>query len=331
MTIFGVDATSSPSVSSMKAAGVQFICRYLSVSNSETEFKLLTNSEAKTLSQGGIAIVSNYEWTGTPDNTIAAGASDAKVALAQHAACGGPPGRPIYFSIDEDTVWTDVNVYFQGIATVMPVSQIGAYGEAGLIKDLKSNGLITWLWQTYAWSGGVINTNNNIYQYSNNQTIGGTSVDYDYAYGTDYGQWFQVGFTQPAGVSSSGTTTINEDEQMPLGVSVTLPTAATNGTGIDSMPIMPVDEGAVPWGDAWLDIAAELATGKTATFKFRFYNINGALLGTEITVVVQPNALSNIYIPPGSRSMGVTRVSTGAANDDPNYPVKGFFESAYRS
>ncbi len=62
MSSFGLDYVTGPPIADMKAAGVSFVCRYLSYVNSLTQVKLLTPGEAKALSAAGIAIVSNYEW-----------------------------------------------------------------------------------------------------------------------------------------------------------------------------------------------------------------------------------------------------------------------------
>lgn len=193
---FGIDATSSPNTSALKSAGVKFVCRYGSISNSSTQFKLGSLSEFQTLSAAGIAIVANFEWTGVVGQEN--GAQDAQVALQQFTSWGMPSGRPIYFSVDEDVTGASVASYFKSIATVLPVSQIGVYGSAQVCQYLKANNLVNWTWQTYAWSNGVWNSNNNLEQYQNDQNVGGESVDYNRSVTLDFGQWYVLGSsTQP--------------------------------------------------------------------------------------------------------------------------------------
>src|SRR5437763_375931 len=62
---FGLDYVAGPPIDAMHAAGVSFVCRYLSEVNAQTVSKILTAGEAKMLSEAGIAIVSNYEWYAT--------------------------------------------------------------------------------------------------------------------------------------------------------------------------------------------------------------------------------------------------------------------------
>lgn len=102
---FGLDYVTGPPIADLQAAGVTFVCRYLSEVNELTKVKLLSHDEAKTLNQAGIAVVSNYEWYANRAlEGSASGVADAQIAASQHEACGGPPDRPIYFSVDVDVI-----------------------------------------------------------------------------------------------------------------------------------------------------------------------------------------------------------------------------------
>ncbi len=186
---FGLDYVSGPSPDTMKAAGVTFVCRYLSFVNLLTQIKLLTPIEAKALSAAGIDIVSNYEWyANRPLEGFASGVQDAQIAASQHAACGGPPDRPIYFSVDIDVNGAQVADYFKGIASVIGKARVGAYGSYRVLKYLFDMGL-TWGWQTYAWSYGAWEPRCHIQQYANGMSMSGHSVDYDRSIKSDFGQW----------------------------------------------------------------------------------------------------------------------------------------------
>jgi hypothetical protein len=192
---FGIDCIASPPVTDLKAAGVTFVCRYLSEINSATQVKLLTAAEALVLGQAGIAIVSNYEWYGNrAAEGFASGVVDAQIAEAQHAACGGAADRPIYFSVDFDTFATPAIIeYFKGIASVIGLHRTGAYGSYNLIRGLFDASAITWGWQTYAWSAGAWEPRAQIQQYQNGMMLAGLSVDYDRSTVSDFGQWFPGG------------------------------------------------------------------------------------------------------------------------------------------
>ncbi len=187
---FGLDYVSGPSLDTMKAAGVTFVCRYLSFVNSLTQVKLLTSNEAKALSVAGIDIVSNYEWyANRPLEGFASGVQDAQIAASQHIACGGPPDRPIYFSVDIDVAGAQVAAYFQGVASVIGKTRTGAYGSYRVLQYLFNAGLIAWGWQTYAWSYGAWEPRCHIQQYQNGMVMSGHSVDYNRSIKTDFGQW----------------------------------------------------------------------------------------------------------------------------------------------
>lgn len=189
--IFGLDYVTGPPIADLKKAGVTFVCRYLSEVNELTKVKLLSAGEAKTLAQAGISVVSNYEWYGNrASEGFNSGVTDAQIAQSQHAAAGGPTDRPIYFSVDFNTGATAAIIeYFKGVASVIGLHRTGAYGGYACIKGLLDAGVITWAWQTYAWSGGAWEPRAHIRQYSNGETIAGLSVDFDQAMKSDFGQW----------------------------------------------------------------------------------------------------------------------------------------------
>jgi len=187
---FGLDYVSGPPIADMQAAKVAFVCRYLSEVNPATQVKLLMPQEARALSAAGISIVSNYEWyANRPLEGYVAGVQDAQIAASQHKACGGPVDRPIYFSVDADVAPVDVAKYFEGIASVLGKGRVGAYGSYRVLEYLFNMGLISWGWQTYAWSAGAWEPRAHIQQYLNGVSFSGHSVDYNRSVMPDFGQW----------------------------------------------------------------------------------------------------------------------------------------------
>ena len=196
MSVFGVDyAWGRPGVSALRAAGVKFVCRYLS---HDTTGKNLTAAEAASLSAAGIWVV--VVWESTASRALGghvAGAADARAAASQARACGMPDGRPIYFAVDFDAVAAQqpaIDAYLDGAASVLGRARVGLYAGYAVIKRAFDDGKITWGWQTYAWSGGRWDRRAHLQQYRNDQRINGVGLDYDRATADDYGQW-RVGVT----------------------------------------------------------------------------------------------------------------------------------------
>lgn len=179
-----------PNINQLAAAGIKFACRY---GGPGTAPKHLTLAEAQQLTAAGIAVVANAE--GSADgliNGFAAGVSWARLAEEHFRACGMPPGRPIYFSVDFDTTsgdWDELDAAMDGAASVIGRDRVGVYGEYSIIEHFAANQKARWYWGTYAWSGGRWSAHNHIEQYRNGVALAGADVDLNRALKSDYGQW----------------------------------------------------------------------------------------------------------------------------------------------
>ena len=199
MTVYatGCDfAFQHPDYSQLVPGGYTFSVRYLYPSGqTPTRTKNLTKWEADLRWSYGNDTVSNYEsWASRAGESpeYADGVADALAADQQHKDCGGPPDRPIYFSIDFDTVATNdpgIGDYFRGVASVIGLFRTGAYGEYEIIKYLFDNNLIKWGWQTYAWSAGQYDERCQLAQDHNGLNFAGGNIDLDTAHAADFGQW----------------------------------------------------------------------------------------------------------------------------------------------
>jgi len=188
---FGIDyAWSRPSVTAMKAAGVTFVCRYLS---HDTTGKNATPGEVAMLRAAGMALV--FVWETTAARALAgagAGQADAVDALSQARGLGLPDDRPIFFAVDFDAMPTDqpkINDYFDGVASVIGLNRVGMYSGYGPVARAFDAGKIRYGWQTYAWSAGKWDGRAGIQQYSNDERIGGQDVDFNRSTLDDFGQW----------------------------------------------------------------------------------------------------------------------------------------------
>jgi Domain of unknown function (DUF1906) len=182
-----------PNLNALRGAGITFACRYLSYDRSG---KNLTRAEALRLQGTGIAPVSNWEWQ---ERDVlggrARGVQHARDAAAQHAACGGPLDRPIYFSVDFDLQPADVRqaaAYFDGVNSVIGAERTGVYGGLFTVSSMFATNRAKWIWQTSAWSRGQWHPRAHIRQVSYGVWVGGGQVDIDQSFGQDFGQWGAV-------------------------------------------------------------------------------------------------------------------------------------------
>lgn len=187
MTETGVDYSDGrPGGKALAAAGMKFAARYLS----HNEDKNLNATEAADLAAHDVSCVVVWETTASRAGAgRVAGITDAKEAQAQAVACGMPPGRPIFFAVDWDASPSVVVPYFQGVASVLGVARTGVYGGYKVVDYLLDHKLVTWAWQTVAWSGGRWDPRAVIRQYASTIRINGVVCDHDTAYAADYGQW----------------------------------------------------------------------------------------------------------------------------------------------
>lgn len=188
----GVDyAGSRPNIAQLAAAGKVFACRYGGPGGS---WKHLTPAEAQALSASGLAVVANAE--GAADGLLggwSAGVEWATQAEGHFRACGMPPGRPIYFSVDFDvssSQWATVASALRGAASVLGgVHRVGVYGGRRAMELARRDGVARWFWQTFAWSAGIWVPGNHLEQYRIGVSLAGAILDLDRTLTSDFGQW----------------------------------------------------------------------------------------------------------------------------------------------
>lgn len=194
--IYGIDFAfgNGLTTAQIKAAGKQFVCRYLSGGSS----KDIGATELANYKAAGIVVVFVWETTGTDMVSEAAGFGDATAAHAELTRLGAPDA-PVFFAADEQTE-ADETDYLKGTASVVGLARNGLYGGLASIQRAFNGGLITYGWQTYAWSGGVWDNRALLRQVQNGVTLGPATVDLDQAaywgvatpvltVADDFGQW----------------------------------------------------------------------------------------------------------------------------------------------
>jgi len=168
----GVDYSfSKPTAAGLAAAGKRFAMAYVGPGSAGKHF---TTAEVADLHAHGIATVLLAE------GTVGASGYDVGRLHAQQAVAmavtRGFPTRVIYFAVDRD-----VSV------TTWPAARV--YGERDVMMWAARDGVASWFFQTFAWSGGAWYSGNHVEQYRNGVMMAGGQVDLCRSMRPDFGQW----------------------------------------------------------------------------------------------------------------------------------------------
>jgi hypothetical protein len=267
--------------------GYKFVCRYLS--GDPGGGKDLTASEQSSLEAAGIDIVLNWETTGTDATSgYNAGVSDATAAKSEAESLGQPSNRPIYFSIDFDAESSDassINAYFQGVASVIGLARTGVYGGYYIVNELFGAGLVTWAWQTYAWSNGVWDSRAQLRQTLNG--VDNDELDDDTGMVADFGQYgpgsptsggyYAASYVSQSWPLASSTWSLTACQTAPSSITLkntgTLPWTSDTHLGTTQ----PRDSASKFADSTWLSdnraagVTGTVAPGDTFEFKFDFH------------------------------------------------------------
>jgi hypothetical protein len=191
-----------PAVAELVAAGKAGVIRYVSTPGHAKNLKV---GERRALQAAGLSITIVCQVT--KDDALAGfdqGRARAAAGRQQVIDLGGPADAPIYVVADFDVQPSQVArclSYVQGAASVLGHRRTGLYGGRRIIEAARSANVCHYLWQTYAWSGGIWVPGTHLQQYRNNIPLGSGIVDLDRAMVADYGQWGGQGgwWTKPLG------------------------------------------------------------------------------------------------------------------------------------
>ncbi|MFF0489852.1 DUF1906 domain-containing protein [Nocardia sp. NPDC004068] len=191
---FGLDyAAARPGGSAIRAAGYDFVVRYLTPGGPTLPGKQLTPEEAADLRAHGVSIAATWETTATRMlEGYPAGVTDARAGLEQVLRCGGGPDRPIYFSADFDATAEQqaaINAYLDGAASVLGRANVGIYGGYWPVSRALDAGTARWAWQTVAWSGGNLEPRRQLSQTGQQVLVAGVVCDVNKAEAEEFGQW----------------------------------------------------------------------------------------------------------------------------------------------
>jgi hypothetical protein len=188
--------------SQIRSAGALGSIRYVSDRRPGGNWMLgkpMQITEARDLNQSGLKIVSCYQygkessadWLGGQG----AGVTHAKRGWQLHMAAGGPPGAPIYASIDDDPSYEQykqqVAPYLRGWESVLGHQRVGVYGNSKTIDWALHDGLGSYFWQ-HNWGspGGRTHPAANVHQVEiDKRNVGGVGVDINNICKPQFGQW----------------------------------------------------------------------------------------------------------------------------------------------
>lgn len=186
---------SRPTVAALQAAGHGFVLRYVSTPGNP---KNITASETARYRAAGIDIGIVFETTaGRALAGNAAGRADAVDALGQVQLAGGPADAVIYFAVDFDAMpdqLTQIAAYLNGAAAILGRGRVGVYGSYRVVAYAFDQKLVTFGWQTYAWSAGRWDTRAQLRQVKNAVRLSdGSEIDMCEAHADNWGQWARQG------------------------------------------------------------------------------------------------------------------------------------------
>lgn len=190
--IEGVDFSwGRPSPAALVAAGKRFVVRYAPYAGDGG--KGATRAELAGYRAAGLDVVLVFESTRARALAgFAAGVVDAGVVGSALALLGAPADLPCYFGVDWAATAAEqptIDNYLRGVASVIGLERTGVYGSFAVCTRTRASGTAVWFWQTYAWSAGQVASFAHLYQYLNDQTIGGALVDFTRAQTEAFGQW----------------------------------------------------------------------------------------------------------------------------------------------
>lgn len=187
-------ATSPPGAAAIRAAGYVGSVRYLRRRSPWWGTPLTTAEVDDYRVHGlGLALVYQDNDKGRVLQGFAAGAEDARWALAEAMAVGVALPRCIYFAADRDLISpaeiAAVLAYLDGAASVLGRDRVGIYGEADLI-DAAVPAHATFGWQPIAWSRGRVSVHARILQLAIAQQtrVNGVLCDRNNVLNPDWGQ-----------------------------------------------------------------------------------------------------------------------------------------------
>jgi hypothetical protein len=145
---FDCIGTDGLDVAAAKAAGVQWISRYLCPPGQEgwRAVKRLTLGEKQRLEADGFRVIPNFEdGKDHPGRGAPQGEIDGRVALQNLQECQYPEGAVVPVSTDYDALAAEeptILAYYQAFARTCPGYALDVYGSSAIIAMLQRSGVV---------------------------------------------------------------------------------------------------------------------------------------------------------------------------------------------
>jgi hypothetical protein len=180
-----------PAGAAVKAAGFDAVVRYTGF-DPALRGKCVTRAEYESHLAAGVAVAFVYEDdVGTSLQGRGRGQADAHAVL-QWADAIGAPVPACYFAVDFDAQpgqYAAIDDYFRGAADILGTPRVGGYGSYAVVGHLFDAGLVTYGWQTVAWSHGLREPRAHLFQRLGTAVVDGVQCDVNDVLADDFGQY----------------------------------------------------------------------------------------------------------------------------------------------
>jgi hypothetical protein len=179
-----------PPAKEIRDRGYVGVIRYLR-KEGISRVKPITVDEMRDLATYGcdVALVYQHVRTSRVTEGRAAGVHDAHWALDRAHELGVGEPRALYFAVDFDATPSAIDPYFRGTLDVVGVERNGVYGNDRVLRYLLDRELVSYGWQTAAWSGGRREPRAHLFQRVGSVTVGDVPCDVNDVLKADYGQF----------------------------------------------------------------------------------------------------------------------------------------------
>lgn len=165
----------------LKAAGIEFVGRYLVPTVDYLEWKALTKAEAEAITGAGLKLLTIWETAASrAKGGAAAGGADGIQALKCARDINMPTNGIIYFAVDFEAQAADmdaIEAYLLAARLRTAEYDIGVYGSYSVVEEMAKRKACSCFWQCVGWSNGQKSPALNVYQSMWSHPFCGISVD----------------------------------------------------------------------------------------------------------------------------------------------------------
>lgn len=178
-----------PDYKAFAKTGYHFAIRYVVPS---IPGKMVGAAEIASAHSFGVDVGFVYETSGTTwQGGSAAGDADGTAARDAMSSIHVPAGCVCYHAVDSQVPDSELSIvldWVSGLVAKMPPYHVGIYGQYSVMRAVHAAYPTMPLWQTPAWSNGLVFSPLTLWQ-GQQATINGITGDVDLLYVKEWGQW----------------------------------------------------------------------------------------------------------------------------------------------